>query len=123
MVVPTVYDMTSSSSMHVTLINCFSYREEAFTVAVANAKSKARSVCHTLGLSLGPVISLVETQHSEDTEQGPPAEIGSRGDKGNTGYLTTRIKEATLEYSSRVTAVFEASAIRCCSHKKCTKHA
>lgn len=43
----------------------FVYREEAFKVAVSQARSKAQSVSQCLGVNLGSVLSLVEDKLEE----------------------------------------------------------
>ena len=102
-----------------------SYREEAFCTAVTNAKKKAESVSQTVGLCLGSVITLAEVHQSEEAHHHSTAGQGSlieeRRREGRSD-LSTRIKESTAEYTSQVTAVFEALSTRNCSHKKCRKH-
>ena len=99
------------------------YREEAFCTAVTNAKKKAESVSQTVGLCLGSVVTLAEVHQSEEADhcssQGSLIEERRREGRGD---LSSRIRESTMEYTSQVTAVFEALSTRNCSHKKCRKH-
>lgn len=118
----------SSHCLEKIIISFTFHRKEAFSTAVANAKAKAQSVSQTVGLRLGPVLTLSELQQCEESSCDPSHQEGGRqGRRGMTRSgadhdLTGRIREATVEYSSQVTAVFEALTNRNCSHKKCRKH-
>ena len=93
-------------------------REEAFKQAVANARAKAQSVSGTLGVQLGPAISLVEKNLTET----PINDVCAAKDRKDVCKLADSIAKTTSFFSSEVSVVFEAAAPKMCSQKRCTRH-
>ena len=78
----------------------FPYREEVFKIAVLNAKSKAAAVTQSLGVYLGPIVSLSEEKPTEKKERG--FESNRKGCD-----MFTKLQKPTVIYSCSVSAVFE----------------
>ena len=82
-----------------------------------------------MGVRLGPALEVTElpqemTQRGAETGTGMES-LESDPNKPNPEPFVSlhhRFNSATLLYSSEVAIVFEAQALRCCSHKKCPKH-
>ena len=93
---------------------CF-YREEAFKQAVANARAKAQSVSDTLGVQLGPAISLVEKNLTET----PISDVCAGKDHHkDICKLADSVAKTSSFLSSEVSVVFEAAAPKMCSQKR-----
>lgn len=92
-------------------------RGEAFRQAVANARAKAQSVSHTLGVQLGPALSLVEKQLVENLV----SDAYTARNEEDACSLADRITKTSTVFSSEVTVVFEATPVKKCSHKRCTR--
>ena len=100
--------------------NFFFCREEAFKQAVTNAQAKAQSVCGTLGVQLGPAVSLVEKNLTET----PIGDVcAAAKDRKGVCKLADSVAKATSSFSSEVSVVFEATAPKTCSQKRCTRRA
>ena len=81
------------------LIDMFVFREEAFKVAVCQAKCKAQSVTQCLGVSLGAVLSLVEERQEERNEREREENLDI-------------IEQMSFSYVSNVRATFEVNPIK-----------
>ena len=99
-------------------------RQEAFKRAVSSAKSKAQSISQTIGVQLGAALEVTEI--SQDEIHGLPSGNGALEDDANVTRSrdgSESIQEISdnqeLTYTSRVSVIFEAHPLRCCSHKKC----
>ena len=123
----------------------FLYRQQAFKVAVSNAKQKALGVAQMLDVRLGPALEVVETSQQEHREAGPPTGSDPSCEDGphhcSTARLTVsrqtdsasslhassanlheRLRGSTVVYETRVEVTFEAFPLRACHHRKCPKH-
>ena len=100
-------------------------RAKAFLQAVNSAQRKAESVSQSLGLLLHLPQSIVE--HScvlipSDKEPHHCPEEEETRNPVDCQPLREKVQEATLSYSSSVTAIFEMAPKRTCYHKTCPKH-
>ena len=99
-------------------------RQEAFKRAVSNAKSKAQSISQTIGVQLGAALEVTEL--SQDEIRGLLPSTGASEEDANatrsrdgSGSIQQISNNQELTYTSRVSVIFEAHPLRCCSHKKC----
>ena len=88
----------------------FYFREAAFKTAVTLAKSKAQSVSQSLGVQLGPVLTLIEEKLSEDS---PDEKYNDKNDcVEKYSADMQRMIDATVIYLSVVSAVFEVIPLK-----------
>ena len=101
---------------------CFLCRQEAFRIAVTNAKGKAQCIAQAVGVRLGAALEVDEI--SQDTVQGSETGTGMEALDSDSAQLSLHQKytNATLNYISQVHITFEVHPLQACSHKKCHKH-
>lgn len=102
-------------------------RQEVFKKAISNAKAKAESIAHTVGVQLGPALEVVEL--SENVQEEPQAQTWNhpqaerQSQPSHFVSLHQRVINCTVTYTSRVSTIFEVQPLRTCQHKKCSnKH-
>ena len=88
----------------------FYFREAAFKTAVTLAKSKALSVSQSLGVQLGPVLTLVEEKLSEDSPDEKYVDKTDCVEKYSADMQ--RMMEATVIYISVISVVFEVIPLK-----------
>ena len=106
----------------------FLYRQQAFKLAVMNAREKALSVAQMLEVQLGPALKVEEQSISTHDCK----EIGDQADNStvpvtnhpSSAYqsLHEQLSDSTHTYVAQVGVVFEVLPFRMCYHRKCPKH-